>query len=89
MDIQTLIAVIGCTFAIILSMAALFLWVRSEANNDRRSISDIQREDRKDLLQISRNMEIILREMQQEMKEFHGRLCSLEGATKNKLATDP
>jgi len=78
MDTQTLIAIMGSTFAIIFSMSGLFLWVRSEANNDRRETRHIQREDRKDLLQISRNLEFILKGIQDEMKDFHGRLCSIE-----------
>jgi len=78
MDIVTLIAILGSTFAIIFSMFGSFLWVRSEANSDRLALSSIQREDRKELLQISRNIEIIIKEMQQESKEFHLRICAIE-----------
>lgn len=78
MDLTTLIAILGSTFAIIFSMFGSFLWVRSEANTDRISLSNIQKEDRKDLLQISRNLELIMREIQQENKDFHSRLCAIE-----------
>jgi len=77
-DNSTLIAILGSTFAIIFSMMSIFLWVRAEANNDRVALSTIQREDRKDLLQISRNLENLMREIQQESKEFHSRLCLIE-----------
>ena len=71
MDQNTLITVLGSTGAIILSMCGLFLWVRSEANNDRRAMQQIQREDRKDILELIRSIEL-------EMKDFHNRLCNIE-----------
>ena len=71
MDHNTLIAIIGSTATIILSMLGIFLWVRSEANNDRRSMQAIQREDRKDLLEL-------IKAIQFEMKDFHTRLCVIE-----------
>ncbi len=71
MDQNTLITVLGSTGAIILSMFGMFLWVRSEANNDRRVMQQIQREDRKDILELIRSIEL-------EMKDFHNRLCNIE-----------
>ncbi len=38
------------TVAIIVSMFLMFLWLRSEANADRRDINAVIREDRKDVL---------------------------------------
>lgn len=52
-------------------MFGMFLWVRSEANNDRRVMQQIQREDRKDILELIRSIEL-------EMKDFHNRLCNIE-----------
>lgn len=78
LDMATLIAVIGSTFTILAVMISLFLWLRTEANADRRHIQDVQREDRKDLLQISRSLEITMQAIQQEMKDFHNRLCSIQ-----------
>jgi hypothetical protein len=63
------------TLAIIFSMAALFLWVRSEANADRRHISEIQRQDRKDILGM-------VEAIKEEMKDFHNRLCAIEERNK-------
>ena len=82
MDLSTLIVILGSTFTIVVSMFGMFLWVRSEANTDRRYFSDIQREDRKDLLEISRNLETLMKGIQNEMKDFHNRLCSIEQGRK-------
>lgn len=77
-DLTTLIAVLGSTFTILAVMISLFLWLRSEANNDRRDMHHIQREDRKDILQIARNLETTMQAIQNEMKDFHNRLCVIE-----------
>lgn len=77
-EITTLVAVLGSTFTILAVMISLFLWLRSEANNDRRDTHNIQREDRKDLLQISRNLETTMMAIQSEIKDFHNRLCIIE-----------
>ena len=71
MDVATLIAVLAGTFTMIAVMVSLFLWLRSEANSDRRFFQQVQSEDRKDLLQIARNMEF-------EMRDFHQRLLEVE-----------
>ena len=44
----------------------LWLWNRSESNNDRRDMMNI------------------LREMKDEMKDFHGRLIAIEERAKSK-----
>lgn len=49
----------------------MMFWVRQEANSLRAEA----KEDRKDLLQISRNIET-------EMKDFHYRLLEIERARK-------
>jgi len=77
-DLTTLIAVLGSTSTILAVIISLFLWLRSEANNDRRDIHHVQREDRKDLLQIARNLETTMMAIQNEMKDFHNRLCLIE-----------
>jgi len=81
-EYATLITILCSTFAIILSMFGMFLWVRSEANSDRRNFQGIQREDRKDLLNTTRNLELILQGIQQEMKDFHSMLCDIEECKK-------
>ena len=52
---------------LIVTMSGLFLWNRSESNNDRRESNN----DRRDILNL-------IRAIEREMKDFHGRLCSLE-----------
>ena len=49
----------------------MFLWIRSEANADRKESAA----DRRDFLQLIRNI-------QDEMKDFHGRLCMIEERNK-------
>jgi hypothetical protein len=70
-DIGLVIAIVGSAVAIVGVVVGMFLWLRGEANNDRRSMQDIQREDRKDLLQISRNIE-------NEIRDFHRQLLDLQ-----------
>jgi Flp pilus assembly protein TadB len=66
-DVGIIIAIVGSTMAIIGVVMSMMFWVRSEANLLRSEA----KEDRKDLIQISRNMEI-------EMKDFHQRLIDVE-----------
>lgn len=44
----------------------MFLWIRTEANTDRRDMCGL------------------IREIQMEMKDFHGRLCAIEERNKGK-----
>lgn len=53
----------------------LFLWNRSEANSDRREIAKSAKEDRTEML-------YLIRAIQEEIKDFHGRLCDLEARRK-------
>lgn len=57
----------------LLSMGSMFMWLRSD-------IKDIKTEaaaDRRDILQL-------IREIKDEIKDFHGRLCTLEERRKEK-----
>lgn len=45
----------------------MFLWIRSEANSDRREAAA----DRRDILQL-------INAIKDEMKDFHARLCVIE-----------
>lgn len=66
-QIGLIIAVVGVGLAMVGVVISMMFWVRSESNAIRAD----QREDRKDLLQISRNIEI-------EMKDFHHQLLELQ-----------
>lgn len=62
------IATMICLF---LWASCLFLWATHEATEDRKRLAD----DRRDIL----NM---IRAIQEEMKDFHGRLCAIEERNK-------
>ena len=66
-DVGIIIAVVGSAMANIGVVISMMFWVRSEGNVLRAD----QKEDRKELLQISRNIET-------EMKDFHYRLIEIE-----------
>jgi uncharacterized membrane protein YccC len=68
MDWAQVLTIIG-------SNIALFIWARTESNSDRKQLENIINADRKDMLQI-------IREIKDEMKDFHGRLCSIEERNK-------
>lgn len=55
---------------IIAANFAMFLWVRSEANSDRRDLASA--------------IKTMNEGIQAEMKDFHGRLCSIEERAKNR-----
>lgn len=73
-DVGLIIAVVGVGIAIVSVVMGMMYWVRQEANSLRAE----QKEDRKDLLQVSRNIEMAVNAMQYEMKDFHNRLCLIE-----------
>lgn len=75
MESTQLLALIGSNIALMLvsigSTITLFLWSRAEARNDQQELRETMAADRRDLLHI-------VREIQEEMKDFHGRLCKIE-----------
>lgn len=77
-DLGIIIAVVGTGIAMIGAVIAMMFWVRTEANTLRSEA----KEDRKDLLQISRNLELAVNGMQNEMRDFHGRLLEIERSRK-------
>jgi hypothetical protein len=75
-DLGLIIAIVGTGIAMVGVVIAMMFWVRGEGNTLRAEA----KEDRKDLLQISRNLEIMVDAMQNEMKDFHYRLIEIEKA---------
>lgn len=73
MDWMQVLTVIGANLV-------LFFWLRTEANADRRQIQQDASADRKDILQL-------IRSIQDEIKDFHGRLCAIE--ERRNFKTDP
>lgn len=51
---------------LILTIGGLFLWNRSEANSDRREMTNL------------------IKSIQEEIKDFHGRLCIIEERNRDK-----
>ena len=70
MDWTHVLVIIGGNVGIMLPM---FFWLRSEANADRRESAT----DRREIMQLIRNI-------QEEIKDFHGRLCAIEERYRNK-----
>lgn len=68
MDWTQVIVIISANIGVMLPM---FFWLRSEGNADRREHAA----DRRDILSL-------IREIQQESKDFHGRLCAIEERNK-------
>jgi len=66
-SLSIIIAITGSAIAIIGVIISMMFWIRSESNDLREQ----SREDRKDFLQISRNIE-------SEIKDFHYRLIEIE-----------
>lgn len=77
-NLGLIIAVVGVGIAMVGVVISMMFWVRSESNTLRAEA----KEDRKDLLQVSRNLELSLMAIQTEMKDFHNRLCSIEERTR-------
>jgi hypothetical protein len=63
---------------IIASNIGLILWVRSESRADYRHLEQ-------KTLQLITGIKEDVSAMHQEMKDFHGRLCSLEEKMKNNV----
>lgn len=70
----------------IVSMTGMFLWNRSEANADRRSYIEMMRAYQMEThgyqLSLSAQLRGMEAAIQQEMKDFHGRLCTIEERNK-------
>jgi hypothetical protein len=68
MEWYQVLTIIGANFA-------LFFWLRTEANADRRQMQAESAADRRDILGL-------IREIKDELREFHGRLCDIEATRK-------
>jgi hypothetical protein len=65
-EVSLVIAVVGVGIAMVGVVISMMFWVRTEAN----AIREDQKADRKELLQISRNIEM-------EMRDFHLQLLEM------------
>lgn len=73
--IGLIIAIVGTGIAISGVTVAMFFWVRSEANNDRRTQAQDTKELRRELVEVMRSID-------QEFKDFHNRIYKLEEKNK-------
>lgn len=80
-EIGLIVAIVGTGLTLVGVVIAMMFWVRSEANLLRSEA----KEDRKDLLQISRNLESTVQAISSEMKDFHNRLCVIEERNSTRL----
>lgn len=72
------------------SIAGLFLWNRTEARNDNRSLEqkmqNLEQKMHADMSQLEQKLELkmdsVIKVLQDSMRDFHGRLCSLEEKNK-------
>jgi hypothetical protein len=71
MDLSIILTAIGSVSAIIACNMAMFSWLKS----DLSSIKSESAADRRDILQI-------IRQIQLEIKDFHGSLCAIEEKNK-------
>ncbi len=75
MELDQTLILIGTNVALIAASMGmtitLFLWARSEAGQDRRAWQEECMSDRRDML-------TLLRGIQDEIKDFHYRLCKIE-----------
>lgn len=55
----------------LITTSGLFLWVRTESRADFRKSEEETKQLRRDLVDVMRCME-------KEMRDFHGRLCAIE-----------
>jgi uncharacterized membrane protein YdjX (TVP38/TMEM64 family) len=71
--ISILVTIGGC----FLSVVALFLWIRTESREDYRQMRQSRDED-------MRMIGGLLKAINDEMKDFHGRLCAIEERKREK-----
>ena len=79
MDSTTLFTILGFTVGsslmVIIAMFSIFLWLRSEASDDRRNLESKIDEN-------ARETRGLIEAIRLEIKDFHGRLCAIEEGKK-------
>jgi len=81
-DVGLVIAIVGSATGIIAVIVMLMLWLRGEANSDRRHFDEENKTLRREMIDIMRSIEedgkIFREQWAAESKDFHGRLCAIE-----------
>ena len=72
---MTWIQILVIAFGNMAWMMPIFFWVRSESRADARHFDE-------ETKMIRREMIDVIRSIQEEIKDFHGRLCAIEERNK-------
>lgn len=79
MNWAQILTIVGANIVLILgcigTSITLFLWSRAEAREDQAQLRDMMESNRKETNEIIRSIAL-------EMREFHDRLCEIEGLRK-------
>lgn len=95
-DLGIIIAIVGSSVAIIGVVITIMFWVRQEANSlrqddkeDRKDLIGLHRETeasfqdhRKEMAQISRDISLVVKNIEMDMKDFHYKLLEIERSRK-------
>lgn len=76
MDVTALITIAACVIANIGTTLGLFMWATTQATTATQNTRDENK-------QFHAETRALIQAIQQEMKDFHGRLCALEERRKN------
>jgi hypothetical protein len=73
-------------FSLVLANAGLMIWFRTESRNDWRhmdaSIKAIHEESRNDWRHMDNKLDLYMKAIHEEMKDFHDKLCRIEERNK-------
>ncbi len=75
MQDQGLLTVLGVFIANVAMILPLFLWIRTESRNDWRQMDAKLEANHKETNEL-------IKSIQEEIKDFHGRLCAIEERNK-------
>ncbi len=75
MDSTTIISMAVFIFTNIGTIIAMFLWLRTESNADRREFNA-------SLLEFRSETNSLITAIREDIKDFHGRLCAIEERNK-------
>lgn len=78
MELGIIIAIVGTGLAMVGVVMSMMFWARTEANGLRLEANA----DRKDFVQMNRNIERLVQAMDNEMKDFHYKLIEIEKGRK-------
>lgn len=86
-----------------LSTAGMFLWSRSESRSDIHSLRQefnslrqevkeesriLRQEVKEEIKSLTSDIKVLVRVINEEMRDFHGRLCSLEERRKQRCVSE-